>query len=74
MTLRFNLRTFRLDMKERTSPPQCFMANVNVSFVMIAWWGLKFFIVNMFYKFKGLWKDSADEGSQHTVELQWLVH
>lgn len=32
VTLRFNLRTFRLDMKERTSPPQCFMANVNVTF------------------------------------------
>ena len=43
MTLRFNLRTFRLDMKERTSPPQCFLANVNVSFIVAEGWGLYFY-------------------------------
>lgn len=32
VTLRFSLRTFRLDMNERTSPPQCFMTNINVTF------------------------------------------
>ena len=30
VTLKFDLRTFRLDMNERTSPPQCFIAEVDV--------------------------------------------